>query len=96
MLCMDEVKYLLKKIELNLINIFLDLLKMVLKRHQQFRLDAEKKWTEKWFKFITSHFDCDWTWEEIQRNSNVTMEFIEAHPEYPWNWKAVSIILILL
>ena len=63
---------------------------MALNRHQQFRFEVGKKWTEKWFEFITSHVDCDWTWEEIQRNSHVITEFIEAHPEYPWNWWEVS------
>ena len=30
---------------------------MTLKRHQKFRLETEKKWTEKWFKFVISEDD---------------------------------------
>ena len=60
---------------------------MVLNRHQQFRLDAEKKWNEKWFKFITSQDCCDWY--DISSNNNINMEFIEAH-QYPWDWRGVS------
>ena len=61
---------------------------MALNRHKQFRLDAEKKWTEKWFKFVTSKDDCDWCF--VSWSCNVTIKFIEAHPEYPWNWHFVS------
>ena len=48
---------------------------MTLKRHQKFWLDAEKKWTEKWFKFFISQ--DDWDWEGVSYNPNVTIEFIE-------------------
>ena len=61
---------------------------MTLKRHQKFRLELEKKWSEKWFKFVTSHHICGLG--NISENPNITMEFIEAHPEYKWNWSNVS------
>ena len=61
---------------------------MALKRHQKFWLQAEKKWTEKWFKFITSQYDKNLN--VISRNPNLTLEFIEAHPEYNWDWYGVS------
>ena len=61
---------------------------MALERHQKFRLEVEKKWTEKWFKYITSRNGCDWY--SISKNPNITMDFIESHPEYNWNWFFVS------
>ena len=61
---------------------------MTLKRHQDFWLEFEKKWTEKWFKFIISQED--WDWSGGSSNSNLTMEFIESHPEYTWNWCLIS------
>ena len=57
---------------------------MIYKRHQKFQLETEKKWTKKWFNFITSQDSCDW--HEVSRNPNVTMEFIEKNPEYDWDW----------
>ena len=61
---------------------------MTLKRHQKFWLELEKKWTEKWFKFITSLKDG--YWGDFSKNPNLTMELIESHPEYKWNWRGVS------
>ena len=66
---------------------------MALKKHQQFRLDADKKWTEKWFKFIISHknwYGFSDNWQGVSANPNITMKFIEEHPEYKWNWHWVS------
>ena len=61
---------------------------MAFKRQQLFWLEAEKKWTEKWFKFITSQYDKNIN--VISRNPNLTMEFIEGNPEYNWDWYGVS------
>ena len=61
---------------------------MSLKRHQKFRLEAEKKWTEKWFKFVTSKIHWKSYW--ISKNPNLTMEFIEEHLDYDWDWYGVS------
>ena len=64
---------------------------MSYKRHRKFYSEAEKKWTEKWFKFISSNPDPDPDyWIGIYRNPNLTIEFIEAHPSYVWDWKQIS------
>ena len=52
---------------------------MALKRHQKFWLENEKKWTEKWFKFVT--LQDDWEWWSVSCSPNVTIKFIEANPE---------------
>ena len=63
---------------------------MCLQRHQQFRLETEKKWTEKWFKFLKDDNGLYWIhWSDISSSPNVTMEFIEAHPKYNWDWYVV-------
>jgi hypothetical protein len=31
-----------------------------------------------------------WSWKIISRHQNITMEFIQKHPEYPWDWNEVS------
>jgi hypothetical protein len=51
-------------------------------------------------EFVESHPDStstlynfgpqDWNWLSISSNSNLTMEYVEAHPEKPWNWNCIS------
>jgi len=66
---------------------------MFLKRHQEFWLETKKKWTEKWFKFITYQYHLhgrEVCWGQISMNPNFTIEFIENNPKYPWNWETLS------
>ena len=61
---------------------------MILKRHKKFWMEVQEKWTEKWFKFITSQHH--WELWIVSENPNITIEFIEEHPEYNWDWSDVS------
>ncbi len=56
-------------------------------------------WCQKWFDFIFDICKCYnidissantelWGW--LSAHEYTTMDFIEAHPEYPWKWSAVS------
>lgn len=40
---------------------------------------------------LLEHFpdEARWNWEELSCNPNVTIEWIEAHLEYPWSWAHV-------
>jgi hypothetical protein len=31
-----------------------------------------------------------WNWSWMSKNENLTMEFIEKHPDKPWDWDDVS------
>ena len=61
---------------------------MTVKRHAKFWLQADKKWTEKWFKFVTSKDDVE-SWS-VSWSRNVTMEFIEALSKYIWDCDMIS------
>ena len=68
---------------------------MSLERFKNYRKETNKKWSEKWFTFITSKVE-NWIYEgrklnhDISIHPNITLEFVEEHPEYPWNWEGVS------
>lgn len=51
-------------------------------------------------KYIDNHPEDDtegnnvwciwWDWEYVSMNPNLTMEYIELHPEKPWRWDCIS------
>ena len=44
-----------------------------------------------YFQFILKYSDKPWNWLEITKNSNITIDIVEANPNnIPWNWRGLS------
>ena len=49
--------------------------------------DLEEQWSNKLLKFISDNFERNWSWFELSRNPNISVEFIKCnwhrapHPE---------------
>jgi hypothetical protein len=37
-------------------------------------------------KLLKNYPDKPWKWEDLNRNPNITMEFVLQNPDKPWKW----------
>lgn len=51
---------------------------------------CQKRQSEEFWKFITSHSGQKLDWTSISANSNVTWDIINSHPEIEWDWYGLS------
>jgi hypothetical protein len=39
---------------------------------------------------LTKFPDVDWTWYDLGKNPNISLQWIVDHPHLPWNWSGIS------
>ena len=60
------------------------------KRTRKVRDAINRKWHERYLKFINDNLDKSWNWFEISRNPNITMKNINDNPDIDWDWSEIS------
>ena len=60
------------------------------KRTRKVRDAINRKWHERYLKFINDNLDKYWNWRVISKNPNITMKDILDNPDKDWNWDRIS------